>query len=329
MFASFISRQARPAGTTTFRPTLDALEDRTVPATLPTVGLPISVDNLHSTAAGLVGDVTLAGQQAGTLTISSATTQAVSGQECPVLDLHIDPIHLNLLGLHVDTSAICLDVTATNHEGLLGGLLCDLTNATNTAGGLLNLGGILRNLSGQLNTFLGDLEGVLDNVLAQSMTLTGVLGQPVGGGAAAQQGPNACNILNLSLGPVDLDVPLLGVDVHLDNCNKGPVTVDVTATHDGLLGNLLCGLTDGLGNIGNLGGLISRLDRVIDQVGTLADRLGDLSGAATRLTHQADQLISQLERAADRVTNLAGLDQFIDRLDHAIDRLDHLVSRAA
>ena len=56
---------------------------------------------------------------------------------------------------------------------------------------------------------------------------------------------HTCAILNLELGPVNLT--LLGLNVILDNCSNGPVTVTITAVtgHGNLLGNLLCEL---LGN---------------------------------------------------------------------------------
>jgi hypothetical protein len=41
------------------------------------------------------------------------------------------------------------------------------------------------------------------------------------------QNGRKCAILNLELGPVDLT--LLGLNVHLDDCDDGPVTVDITA----------------------------------------------------------------------------------------------------
>jgi hypothetical protein len=57
----------------------------------------------------------------------------------------------------------------------------------------------------------------------------------------------SCNILNLALGPVDLN--LLGLRVELDNCSNGPVTLDVIATPgSGLLGDLLCNLSKLLSN---------------------------------------------------------------------------------
>jgi len=299
---------------------LEGLEDRTVPATM---GLPIDISQLQvvPTATGnqLQGVVNFAGQAAGTATMTLATEAAAAG-ECPILDLHIDPIHLNLLGLHVDTSAICLDISAVNHEGLLGGLLCDLT-------GGLDLSGIIGQIGTQLNTLIGDLDQLLDGVLGSAMTVTGVLGNPVGGGAAAQQAPGACNILNLSLGPVELDVPLLGVNVSLDNCADGPVTVDVTGTHDGLLGNLLCGLADGLGHSGiNLGQFVQRIDTLIDRLGDLAGRIGQLSNT---LTHQVEHLIDRLEHIVDHVDTLRGLDRVIDQVEHVIDQLDRLIDHAA
>jgi hypothetical protein len=60
-----------------------------------------------------------------------------------------------------------------------------------------------------------------------------------------------CAILNLELGPIDLT--LLGLNVSLDNCKGGPVTVDITARRGALLGDLLCGLLGGgLIDIGDL-----------------------------------------------------------------------------
>ena len=59
------------------------------------------------------------------------------------------------------------------------------------------------------------------------------------------------------------DLNVLGLHVRLDNCNNGPVTVDITAIPStqpggGLLGDLLCGvdnLLTGTGGLLNLGGL--------------------------------------------------------------------------
>lgn len=66
------------------------------------------------------------------------------------------------------------------------------------------------------------------------------------GGSPGAEGE--CDILNLSISPIDLN--LLGLVVELDDCEDGPVTIDITAVEGegNLLGNLLCaiaGLLDG------------------------------------------------------------------------------------
>jgi len=72
-----------------------------------------------------------------------------------ILDLHLDPIHLNLLGLTVDTSAICLKITAQSGPGnLLGNLLCAVAGLLDGTSGL---NGILNQLVGVLNQLLGVL----------------------------------------------------------------------------------------------------------------------------------------------------------------------------
>ena len=83
-----------------------------------------------------------------------------------------------------------------------------------------------------------------------------------------------CNILNLSLGPVDLT--LLGLNVHLDNCNNGPVTVSVTAVPGAgnLLGNLLCDVSHLLDNPGQaashaLDSFFARVDSLLMQLSGL------------------------------------------------------------
>ena len=70
------------------------------------------------------------------------------------------------------------------------------------------------------------------------------------------------NILHLSLGPVDLS--LLGLNVSLDNCADGPVTVDITAESGPgkLLGNLLSSVAHLLDSPGSGAGLAHTLDHV-------------------------------------------------------------------
>ena len=49
---------------------------------------------------------------------------------CQVLDLVLGPLHLDLLGLIVDLNQIHLQITADPAGGILGSLLCSLTNTT-------------------------------------------------------------------------------------------------------------------------------------------------------------------------------------------------------
>ena len=179
------------------------------------------------------------------------------GAACPVLDLMLGPIHLNLLGLDVLTSQICLNITAFDQGGLLGDLLCSVANLLN--GGLslsqILAGQGLPGLQGlnpaQLNNLLGGLENLLNGALAQLYQAVLMLITPSG----------SCAILHLELGPLDLT--LLGLEVVLDNCANGPVTVDITGiTGPGnLLGNLLCQLLGG--NLINLG---TTLQGILNQI---------------------------------------------------------------
>jgi hypothetical protein len=62
--------------------------------------------------------------------ITGTITPARNVRSCPVLDLDLQPIHLSLLGLNVNTSAICpvtVRITATPGGGVLGNLLSGIT----------------------------------------------------------------------------------------------------------------------------------------------------------------------------------------------------------
>ena len=299
-----------------FRPSVEGLEDRITPANV--MNLPLAAESValvdSATGPVLQAAVSLAHQATELLTIA-ATTQAVPGEDCQILHLQLGPINLNLLGLHVDTSQICLDVTAHQGEGLLGDLLCGLTGDGLDLGGIL---GRLNDVGGQIDDFLGQIDNLLDGVLGHTLNVDHVFG--------ATDAPNGfCNVLNLSLGPINLD--LLGLSVDLDDCNGGPVTVDVTADpNGGLLGSLLCGLADGgLGGV-NVGQLIGRIDNLIDRLTDLADRLGDLPTAG-RAADRVEKLIDKLERSIGRIDTIHELDHLIDTVEHTIDRVDDLIGR--
>jgi hypothetical protein len=183
------------------------------------------------------------------------TPQALApGATCPVLDLSLGPINLSLLGLNVDTSPICLEITAHQGGGLLGDLLCSIANLLNGGSPLAT---ILAGLSpAQLGTLNTGLTTVLNQVFAQATSSNALVGA-------------SCQVLNLAVGPLDLNI--LGLEVALDDCSNGPVTVDITATPGGgLLGDLLCSLTDVL-NVRNpnLTAILSVLRNIVAIIGGL------------------------------------------------------------
>lgn len=106
--------------------------------------------------------------------------------------------------------------------------------------------------SGQL-AVTGVVEGTLTTldgaVLPVSQTVTTI----VEGATAA----SSCDILHLDLGPLDLNV--LGLQVDLNQ-----VVLDITAQRGSgnLLGNLLCAVT-GLLDDGDLGGVATLLNRIL------------------------------------------------------------------
>jgi len=237
-------------------------------------GLPQAVAAPKPTSINIIPTITSVALVNGVLTATGTATAVIHGQTttvpfsapidvtaspnpdptdpCAILDLRLGPIHLNLLGLDVQTSPICLVLTGFPNGGLLGQLLCGLANALNNGIPLVDfLGNLPPN---QLNMLLGGITDILNGALSNlyNATLTSI--QQVGL-------HHTCAILHLELGPLNLT--LLGLNVVLDNCANGPVTVDITAItgRGNLLGNLLCELLGG--NLINLG---ATLQAILNQI---------------------------------------------------------------
>ena len=92
---------------------------------------------------------------------NTATGARTAQATCPVLNLVIGPVDLNLLGLRVRlgggtdfSQPIVLDLTAYQGQGLLGDLLCGVSN-------LLNQNGLLSQLTGQVQQLVATLNGLL------------------------------------------------------------------------------------------------------------------------------------------------------------------------
>jgi len=112
---------------------------------------------------------------------------------------------------------------------------------------------------------IGNLTGTAtDTAGAVVRTVDRALMLPVGfgSGAAAAAAPAAvtatCDVLHLTLGPLDLD--LLGLVIHLDQ-----IQLDITAEQapGNLLGNLLCAVTHLLDGSSPLGGLTNLLNQIL------------------------------------------------------------------
>ena len=94
----------------------------------------------------------------------------------------------------------------------------------------------------------------------RAMPVKKINGQSVADARTSARSANACDILNLVLGPLDLNV--LGLEIKLQR-----VVLDITAVPGAgnLLGNLLCavaGLLDG----GPLAGLLGQLRGLLNQI---------------------------------------------------------------
>jgi len=287
LFRFFGARRAparKAPGLPSFRPSLESLEGRLVMSanvTVPTLGpalapaaraaqqaaslFPISINSVNITGVAngvlqLVANATTAGGQAFQipLTLTTLTPSATT----PILDLHVGEIHLNVLGLKVDTSEICLQITAQSGPGnLLGNLLADVSHLLDQG---VNLNQLLGGLTGQLNNLSTGLSGLLNG----AFNAIGSANNAATGGASVSS-LGTTKILHLSLGPVDLN--LLGLDVHLDNCHNGPITVDITAQSGpgNLLGNLLGGLAHLLDSNANVNGLLNKLNKIAGELESL------------------------------------------------------------
>jgi hypothetical protein len=64
-----------------------------------------------------------------TVPVQAQTAQATT---CPILELTLGPLHLDLLGLVVDLNRVHLTITAIRGGGILGDLLCGLSSTTPT-----------------------------------------------------------------------------------------------------------------------------------------------------------------------------------------------------
>jgi hypothetical protein len=143
--------------------------------------------------------------------------RVASGGSCRVLTLTLDKLQLTLLGLNVNLTKVNLTVTGQAHGGVLGSLFCKLARSRVASA----RGSAIRALNARVRRHA-------IHPLAFSVPLS-----PKATTSAAVP----CPVLNLVLGPLNLD--LLGLVVDLNR-----VTLTVTATPGGgALGDLFCSLS--------------------------------------------------------------------------------------
>lgn len=129
--------------------------------------------------------------------------------------------------------------------------------------------------------------------------LTAGLAPPGGSGPLQQLGPSepgVCDILYLTLGPLELD--LLGLTLDLSNIE---LDLDAVAGAGRLLGNLLCtvtGLLDGLGTLIQILQLLAQINDILDAISNLLSGIpavgsvlsGDVTEAAAMGTPTARKI---------------------------------------
>jgi hypothetical protein len=147
--------------------------------------------------------------------------RTLASRTCAVLQLRLDKLYLNLLGLQVNLGKVVLSISASPTGGALGSLFCKLAHTQVK----------LRSLA----SYAGKLTKTVHAAgLATSDSLLGVSAPMTQKQLAA--GTAVCPILDLILGPLHLD--LLGLIVDLNQ-----VHLTITADpHGGALGALFCQL---------------------------------------------------------------------------------------
>lgn len=153
------------------------------------------------------------------------TLSLKTGSSCRILTLHLATLKLTLLGLNVDTSAVNLRVTG-DHSGALGQLFCKLATGlkvkatARTAAATRGLNRYMRHR--RLHTL---------RFKARIASQT------------RQASATMCPVLSLTLGPLNLDLLGLFVDLY-GPTTKDPIKVTITADpNGGTLGKLFCQLS--------------------------------------------------------------------------------------
>ena len=146
---------------------------------------------------------------------------------CAILSLNLQNLKLQLLGLNLVASPINLVITG-DPSRTLGGLFCKLSTGLN-----LNKLSLTKAAAASLN------KGLRKQPMKAMTVNTRIFA------TTAQAGATSCQVLDLILGPLHLDLLGLIVDLYGPDKTK-PVQVNVSADpNGGILGSVFCKLASG------------------------------------------------------------------------------------
>jgi hypothetical protein len=235
------------------------------------LSLTAKISSFRATRTGVVANGTLTGVLRSGKNVSRrsapvtfAVLARASNSQCNVLTLKLAPVYLELLGLQVQTSYINLNLYADRGE-VLGDLFCELAKAK------VSFPRAARDLNSGFHQRPLQVMNVRDSVA----------------GPSTQTQPGSCQVVKLVLGPLHLNLLGLVVDLY-GQTTSSPVVVTIDAVpSQGLLGQLLCGLSGGTGvnSVPSLQNLLSSLGLNLStgQVQNLLNQLG-ITNLASGLT---------------------------------------------
>lgn len=192
----------------------------------------VKIERFTTNASGITALGTQSTKLAGAAARQRVRFAVATGSTCNVLTLNLDQLHVQLLGVDLVTSAINLRITGRK-SATLGALFCRLARQLKIA-----KASSARATAATLNRYLAKRPMHVLRLRAELPTAT----------ADAAQAPAAapgCKVLDVVLGPLDLD--LLGLVVNLYGPDRNtPVEVHVTANPaGGVLGSVFCKLANG------------------------------------------------------------------------------------
>jgi len=180
----------------------------------------------------------------GASTRQKVTLRATTGSVCQVLTLRLDRLNLALLGLRLDVGTVNLRITG-NPARTLGALFCKLATATKL-GNLARAKATAASLNSRLRRaplrMIGFRANLYPRIAQAEASPASGDASPRANGPSAPSGPT-CPILDLTLGPLNLDLLGLVVDLY-GATNTDPVRVTAVADPAaGILGKTLCQLS--------------------------------------------------------------------------------------